>query len=108
MRPTYGLRFNGLKECWWLDGLLRFYPVEIVFRARALDADTQDYLRKHAGIAFGDESPEIESENAQKIRREPIWDWLLILVVAFMIAESCWALLVSKSRSIQTPGASMA
>lgn len=75
--------------------------------ARFEDSD-REKLRA-AGMLFGMEKP--PASESEKITRpstkEPIWEWLLIGVVVFLIGESFLALWISKGRNPTAAGARM-
>jgi len=63
---------------------------------------------RDAGLVFGtDPLPAAEEGAAAPVIRTPIWEWLLIGVILFLVGESLFALWISKGRSPATVGASM-
>ena len=64
---------------------------------------------RSAGLVFGSEATrkEANEEAATRVTRKPIWEWLLIGVIAFLIGESILALWISKGRQPVSAGASM-
>ena len=64
-------------------------------------------LRTDFGMLFDDEKPgktSIEAAAAER-RQEPLWFWLLLGVILFLVGESALAYSIAKSRTLTTPGA---
>ena len=72
-----------------------------------MEESEKDKLRE-AGLVFGHkETPLARDDESKPVMTKPIWEWLLISVIAFLILESLLALWVSKGRQPKTAGASM-
>ena len=74
-----------------------------------LDEDIQESLRIQANMLFGQESLKNLPTNDQPTerRQEPIWFWLLLGVIVFLVAESALACSIAKQRATKSPGANM-
>ena len=73
----------------------------------ALDDQMAEHLRTRAWMRFDEESSPgtIRSEDAVERRQEPLWFWLLMGVVLFLVGESALAWSIAKSRTLTKPGA---
>ncbi|MGK0188476.1 MAG: hypothetical protein ACI9R3_004287 [Verrucomicrobiales bacterium] len=73
-------------------------------------SDPEREKLRGVGMFFGSEQPKVEETKKTADRpasKEPIWEWLLIGVIVFLIGESLLALWISKGRNAGTAGASM-
>ncbi|MEZ5328744.1 MAG: BatA domain-containing protein [Verrucomicrobiales bacterium] len=75
--------------------------------------DEADVAKLHSvGLRFGTEKgnqPQTRDNNdgTRPPAKEPIWEWLLVGVIVFLVSESLLALWISKGRNPNTAGASM-
>ena len=75
--------------------LTRFYDVML------------EFLRIEFGMLFDDEKAGTTSVEAAAVarRQEPLWFWLLMGVILFLVGESALAYSIAKNRTLTTPGA---
>ena len=75
-----------------------------------LDEEPMSRLRVRANMLFDEESDggRTRTQSAPVERRqEPLWFWLLVGVLLFLVGESALACSIAKSRSLTRPGAQL-
>lgn len=76
-----------------------------------LDEPVVQQLQSRAGLVFEDQASSSDRQGAaQEVpqrRQEPIWFWLLVGVILFLIGESLLAYSIAKSRTLTSPGAQL-
>ena len=88
------------------------HPFQVARDAResdltTLDDEKMEYLRTRTWMRFDEESAPAttQSEDAVERRQEPLWFWLLMGVLLFLVGESALAWSIAKSRTLTKPGA---
>ena len=71
-----------------------------------LEDEMIERLRSQAHMLFDEETSQAVSEDAipGERRQEPLWFWLLMGVVLFLVGESALACSIAKSRTLTRPG----